>query len=129
MIVLAGILYTVPSDLLRDEVDQFVPDLHSQDELIGEERGETEEQTSVPAPHIDDGDVFAVERIIPGLFVEGGVLYGVAVGLVILVVSGMVVEGVMALPVDEGVMGGEGEGRGIERIDVRAHAVIFLLGD
>ena len=129
VVVLAGVLDAVPSDLLGDEVDQFVPDLHSQDELIGEEWGETEKQSSVSAAHVDDGDVLAIEQVILGLFVEGGVLYSIAVGLVVLFLGSVVVEGIVSLPVDEGVMGGEGERGGIEWVDVCAHAVIFFLGD
>lgn len=129
VVVLAGVLDAVPSDLLGDEVDQLVSDLHPQDQLIGEEWRQTEKQSSVTAAHVDDGDLLAIERVIPGLFVEGGVLYGVAVGLVVLFLGSVVVEGIVSLPVDEGVMRGEGEGGGIEWVDVCAHAVIFFLGD
>jgi hypothetical protein len=56
-------------------------------------------------------------------------LYSIAVCFVVLFLGSVVVEGIVSLPVDEGVMGGEGERGGIEWVDVCAHAVIFFLGD
>jgi hypothetical protein len=55
-------------------------------------------------------------------------LDGIAVSNLILLESGAEFEGVVSPPVDEGVMCGDGEGGGIEGVDVGTHAVVLLLG-
>jgi hypothetical protein len=53
----------------------------------------------------------------------------VAISLVIFLLSSIEKQGEVSLPINKGMMGGEGERGGIKRIDMRPHPIIFLLWD
>lgn len=119
----------ISSDLLGHEIHHLVSDLHPQDQLVGEERGQSEQETSIAASDVDDGYIVAIHRIVPGLFVEGRVLNSIAVSSMILLLAALEESGEMCPPINKGMMRRIRKRRAVERINMRPHPIILLLRD
>jgi hypothetical protein len=63
------------------------------------------------------------------VFIEGGMFDSITIGLMIFFHGGSIVQRIMRFPINKGMMRWERERRGIERVDMRSHSIIFLLGN
>lgn len=129
VVELSWVLNAISSDLLGHKVHHLVSDLHSQDQFFGKEKRQTEQESSIAASDVNDRYVVAIHRIVPRLFIEGRVLNSIAVSSVIFFLASLEESGEMRPPIHKGVMRRIGERGAVERINMRPHPVILLLGD
>ena len=127
VVELSWILDAISSDFLGHKVYHLVSDLHSQDQLVGEERRKTEQEPSVTAADVNDRYIVAIHVIVPGLFVEGRVLDSVAVCSMIFLLGSLEESGEMGPPINKGMMRRIGKRGAVERINMRPHPVVLLL--
>ena len=113
MTVVLRLFCSHASYLLPHKVHQLIAYLHSKDKFIRKNGRQGEEQTSVPAPNIDDRHSFSFQTVLSRLFVEGGVFDGVAVCFEVVLGAASEVQRVVGLPIDVGVVRGVGKRRGI----------------
>lgn len=69
IVVLPRVRDSVSSGLLADVIDQLVPDLKSEDQVVGEQGRQAEQQTSKPAADVNHGDCFC-QFVVAGMVVK-----------------------------------------------------------
>jgi hypothetical protein len=123
----ARLLLPEPSYFLPDEIDQLVPNLHPQDQLVREQRRQPEQQSSESAADINNRDIPSAQLVISRALIQTGVFDSVARDFQVLLRRGSKFERVVSLPVHESVMRGEGKGCAAQRINMSPHSVVSFL--
>ena len=128
MTVVVRLFCSHPSDLLSHKINQFIPNFHPQNQLLWEKRSQCKKKSSVSTTNIHNRYLLFPQRIVPLIFIEGGMFDSIAVSFEIVLGCHSKVKGKMPSPVNKGMMGWIGKRSSIERIDMCPHPVILLLG-